>query len=145
MLRRLARQLRPGGLVVFHEIDWNGFRSHPVVPTWERCRELATTALAAGGAETQPGTLVASNFVAAGLAAPTMRMATMIGVGANGRQVVERIVEVVITLIPALEELGAVEPGELDPDTLLDRVLADVDAAGSVVVGVSEIAAWSRV
>jgi 2-polyprenyl-3-methyl-5-hydroxy-6-metoxy-1,4-benzoquinol methylase len=37
MLRKLAAHLRPGGLLVFHEIDWGGLSSFPAVPTFEHC------------------------------------------------------------------------------------------------------------
>jgi ubiquinone/menaquinone biosynthesis C-methylase UbiE len=33
MLRKLAVHLRPGGSIVFHEIDWDGARSFPPLPT----------------------------------------------------------------------------------------------------------------
>ena len=37
MLRRLARHLRPGGLIVFHEPDWSCVRSVPPAPSYDRC------------------------------------------------------------------------------------------------------------
>jgi ubiquinone/menaquinone biosynthesis C-methylase UbiE len=37
MLRRLARHVRPGGLIVFHEVDWGGARSIPPSPTYDQC------------------------------------------------------------------------------------------------------------
>src|SRR5215470_16314891 len=37
MLRRLARHLRPGGVIVFQEPDWSFVRSVPPSPTYDRC------------------------------------------------------------------------------------------------------------
>lgn len=37
MLRNLAVHLRPGGVIVFHELDWEGARSFPPSPTYDRC------------------------------------------------------------------------------------------------------------
>ena len=37
MLRQLVRHLRPGGLMVWHELDWDGARSFPPAPTYDRC------------------------------------------------------------------------------------------------------------
>lgn len=33
---KLARHVRPGGIVVFHELDWDGARSAPLVATYGR-------------------------------------------------------------------------------------------------------------
>src|SRR5437773_2854547 len=35
MIRKLAGHLRPGGVMVFHEVDWDGTRSFPPSPTYE--------------------------------------------------------------------------------------------------------------
>src|SRR5262249_20811051 len=37
MLRALATRVRPGGVLVFHEIDWGGLGSYSPVPTYDRC------------------------------------------------------------------------------------------------------------
>jgi 2-polyprenyl-3-methyl-5-hydroxy-6-metoxy-1,4-benzoquinol methylase len=38
MLRRLATHLRPGGVLVFHELDYEGISSFPPVPTFEQLK-----------------------------------------------------------------------------------------------------------
>jgi ubiquinone/menaquinone biosynthesis C-methylase UbiE len=41
-LARLAKHLRPGGVIVFHELDWSGARSMPTGPTFDLvCRWIA--------------------------------------------------------------------------------------------------------
>jgi SAM-dependent methyltransferase len=145
MLRRLVPHVRPGGIVAFHEIDWTGFGSFPPVAIWDRCCRLVTETLVAGGADTRTGTRLPSIFAAAGLPAPSMRMSTIIGAGANSHDAVRRTMDLVLTLLPSMEELGLVTPGELDPETLAERVIDDVTAGGSVVIAASEIGAWCRV
>jgi hypothetical protein len=39
MLRIVARLVRSGGVIVFHEPDWNGSRSNPVAPMYEQCSD----------------------------------------------------------------------------------------------------------
>jgi ubiquinone/menaquinone biosynthesis C-methylase UbiE len=39
MLKGIARHLKPGGVIVFHEVDWSGARSNPPAPTYDRCCE----------------------------------------------------------------------------------------------------------
>jgi SAM-dependent methyltransferase len=144
MLRRLRRCLRPGGIVAFHEIDWTGHRSCPPADLWDRCCSLAIRAVAARGAHTETGSRLASIFVAAGLPAPSMRMETIVGDGANSRDVVERLAGLVRTLLPAIEEDGLVERGELDPRTIAPRLSSVLAESASFAVSVSEVTAWAR-
>jgi SAM-dependent methyltransferase len=143
-LRRLASSVRPGGIVAFHEIDWRDFRSYPPVPIWERCGSLTERALTAGGADTHVGTKLAAIFAAAGLEAPTMRMTTLVGVGAASAGVVQRLMGIFLSLLPRMEELGLVERGEFDPETIEQQVLDEIAASGSAVIECSELTARAR-
>ena len=58
----VAANVVPGGVVAFHEIDWTGHRSFPVVELWDRCCRLATEALVAGGADTQIGAKLSADL-----------------------------------------------------------------------------------
>src|SRR5438067_1073498 len=51
MLRGVAAHVRPGGVVVFHEPDWEGTRSLPQVPTYERCCRSIVETLRRAGAD----------------------------------------------------------------------------------------------
>lgn len=143
-LRGLLRHLGPGGVVVFQEPEWARAHSAPHVPSWERCCRLAVAGFTAGGADTEMGAKLPAVYAAAGLPAPKLAMETVIGAGAGGAEQVHFTTDVLVTLLPELERLGQVAPGEIDPATLADRVLADVAACGSVFVGRSEIGAWSH-
>ena len=55
LLRKCAAHLRPGDLIVFHEIDWDGVRSLPVVPTHDRCCRWIVETLRLSGAEPRMG------------------------------------------------------------------------------------------
>jgi hypothetical protein len=52
---------------------------------------------------------------------------------------VQMVTKLVVSILPEAERLGLVTPGEIDPRTLLDRVLADVTASGSAVIGWPEL------
>lgn len=144
MLRQLRRCLRPGGVVAFQEIDWTGARSFPAVELWDRCCRLAERAIAARGAQPRAGTMLPSIFVAAGLPAPGMRMATIVGAGANSRNVVERLARLVRTLLPTMEAEGVVKRGELDPQTIGQRLSSALSDQASFAVAGSEVTAWAR-
>jgi SAM-dependent methyltransferase len=145
MLRRLVvSHLRPGGTVAFHECDWTGYRSYPPVALWDRCCSLVVQALEAGGADTRFGCKLPATFAAAGLPAPSMEMSAIIGVGANCGDAVQRLAGAVETLLPAIEDRGLAEPGEIEADTLAQRLIADVTAGASFAVASSDLTAWSR-
>jgi SAM-dependent methyltransferase len=142
-LRGLLRHLAPGGVIVFHEPEWVRAHSAPHVPSWQRCCRLVIEGFSAGGADSEMGAKLPAVYAAAGLPAPKLAMETVIGAGADSAEQVHFTTDVVVTLLPELERLGRVAPGEIDPATLADRVLADIAACGSVFVGRSEIGAWS--
>ncbi len=142
-MRGLVRHLAPGGLVVFQEPEWACAHSAPQVASWQRCCRLVVEGLTAGGADPEMGAKLPAVYAAAGLLAPKLAMETVIGAGASGGDQVHFTTDVLVTLLPELERLGHVAPGEIDPATLADRVLADIAACRSVFVGRSEIGAWS--
>jgi SAM-dependent methyltransferase len=143
MLQTVAALVRPGGTVAFHELDWDGVRSTPPVPTYDRCCQLVVGTIRAGGAETRMGGKLFSAFVGAGLPAPTMRLEAVVGGGANSSDALRLIAELAVSLSSTIEELGVGSVADLDPDTLLDRMRDEAQATNSVVVGHFQFGAWS--
>jgi SAM-dependent methyltransferase len=145
MLRKLVAHLRPGGVVVFHEPDFDSERSFPPAPTYDRCCRWVAEALRLSGADPRMGIKLFAAFVEAGLAAPSLRLESVITGGANSADHVQLKTELARTLAHEMERLGVATESEVDGETLAERVLAEVIATGSVIVGRSEIGAWSRV
>ena len=58
---------------MFHEVDLNGARSEPPVALYDRLCNWLADAQSRGGADVRMGIKLHSAFLAAGLAAPTMR------------------------------------------------------------------------
>ena len=50
-----------------------------------------------------------------------------------------------MVLAPTMEQHGLVTLAEMECETLIDRVIHDVSAQDSVVIGRAEIGAWTRV
>ena len=144
-LRALARHLQPGGIVAFHELDWDGVRSFPPSPTFDRCCGWIVETLRMLGAETRMGIKLHSTFVAAGLPAPSMRLGAVVGGGANSADCLELVTDLVETLLPDMERLGVATAADIGVDTLSERITHEVISSDSVIVGRSEIGAWSRV
>jgi SAM-dependent methyltransferase len=143
MVRKLARQVRPGGVIVFHEPDWTFARSIPATPTYDRCCQWIIDAFRLARTETKIEALYQA-FVGAGLPAPSMRMHTFIS-GPTCPNWFQAVAELVGSLVPTMEQLGMATAAEVDLATLADRMLRDATANGSVIIGRTEIGAWSRV
>lgn len=144
MLKAAARHVRPGGVIVFHEVDWHGYRSHPASSAYDRCRDWIVQTFQKVGTNPFMGADLHSTFLRAGLPAPTMALRALI-TGDHGRvSAVDLISDLAITMAPVMEEHGVIAPGEIDAATFGAKVVAEVNRLGSLVVGRSEIGAWSR-
>ncbi len=144
MLKSVARLVRPGGVIAFHEPDWNGSRSNPVAPMYERCSDWIVRTFKRVGANPHMGQDLHSAFIRAGIPAPSMALRALIGGPSDDVSYVDLIAELGITMAPVMEEQGVIERGEIDPATFRENMLAEVQRLGSLVVGRSEIGAWSR-
>jgi 2-polyprenyl-3-methyl-5-hydroxy-6-metoxy-1,4-benzoquinol methylase len=145
MLRTVAACVRPGGMVVFHELDWDGVRSTPAVPTYDRCCRVIVETLRASKTETRMGAKLFSAFVAAGLPAPSLRLEAVIGGGTRSSDPLQLIADLTASLSSTIAELGIASVADLGIDTLLDRMRAEAQANDSVVVAHFQCGAWSRV
>ena len=144
ILRTVARLVRPGGVIAFHEPDWNGSRSNPVAPMYERCSDWIVRTFKKVGTNPYMGQDLHSAFVRAGIPPPSMALRALIGGPSNDVGYVDLIAELAITMAPVMEEQGVIARGEIDPASFRQEMLAEVERLGSVVVGRSEIGAWSR-
>lgn len=145
MLRAVAGHVRPGGVVVFHELAWTGPWSFPPVPTHEQVCAWAGETLERSGAETAMGLKLRSTFVEAGLPEPTMRAEMVMGGGARSGPLLEHVAALTETLLPAMEELGVATAADVEIDTLLARMQAETLANDSVILGRLQIGGWATV
>ena len=83
-------------------------------------------------------------FVGAGVPTPTMRMQTFIGGGTGNADFLQAVAELVGAVLPALEQLGVATTAEVELATLAERLSREVNASDSLIIGRSEIGAWSR-
>jgi SAM-dependent methyltransferase len=145
VLATLIKHVRPGGLVVFHEPEWARASSVPPLSSWQRCCELVVKTMSAGGADMEMGMELASVFESVGLPAPRLRMNTVIGAGNNCADAVHFTADVLMTVLPQAEQAGLVTAAEIDPETYVQSLISQVRESGSVVIGRSEVGAWSRI
>lgn len=144
VLCKLKSLLRPDGMILFHEADYAGVRSFPPVPLYDRCCAWVIEEESKRGADMHMGIKLYSTFLSAGLAAPTMRLHAAIGGGANASDQVRLNTDIAVTLAFEIERLGIATARELEIETLAERVIEEAMRSQSVIVGRSEIGAWSR-
>ena len=145
MLAGVAALTRPGGLVLFHELDWSGVSSDPPAPTYERLRGWLQAAIEQSGASAHMGLELPGVYARAGLGDPQLRLEQRLGAGASADEVLERITHLAATLEPRLAELGIVGPDELAVGTLVDRMRDEVVARHCLVRSHLQVAAWTWV
>jgi ubiquinone/menaquinone biosynthesis C-methylase UbiE len=145
MLRKLAARVRPGGVVVFHEIEWSDVGSYPPCQVYDQCRRWAMETMRLHGTETRMGTRLYSTFVAAGLEPPRMRLEALAGGGANSMDVMYLLTSLITTLLPEMEAKGVATASEVGLETLLDRMSREVVANSSILVGNFQVGAWTKV
>lgn len=117
-LAKLAKRVRPGGVVAFHELDWDGARSAPSVPTYDLACRWASRTIELGFAQTRLGPRLASLFAEANLPPATMQLEAVIASGHAALDVIHLVTDLVATLLPAMERLGVASTTEVDIDTL---------------------------
>jgi ubiquinone/menaquinone biosynthesis C-methylase UbiE len=145
MLRGLARHVRPGGVIAFHEVDWANVRSHPTVAAYEQCCKWLVETMKRSGANTRMGIELQSAFLAAGIPAPSLRIHAVIGGGSNAHDAVHLKTDLAQILAPQMVRLGVATAEELAIDTLADRIILEMSERNAVIVGCGQVGAWSRV
>jgi SAM-dependent methyltransferase len=143
-LHRLTRHLGPGGLVVFHELDWSGIVSRPALPTFDRCCALIVETMRRGGTETSMGGKLYATFIAAGLTPPRLHLEAIVAGGPHTAQRLQLTAGLVRSLLPEFERLGLATAGDLAVESLADRMLAEAIERSAVIVAPHQVGAWSR-
>jgi SAM-dependent methyltransferase len=141
-LRSLARHLKPGGIMAFHEIVMSLMRCAPV-PLVSRVGEWLVTAFTRAGAEVDMGLKLHATFLAAGLPLPELHAAARPVTGADsaGYAVLAAVTR---SLLPAIETFGVAAAAEVEVDTLADRLRDATLAAEACWLSPFMVGAWAR-
>ena len=144
MVRASAHHVRSGGIVVFHEADWRSCASDPPAPLFDHCCRSIIRTFEAVGTNPYGGRALHATFVRAGLPAPTMALSALIGGGANPISGVDMLADLAITMASVMEQHGVIAYGEIESATYQLRIIEEAERLKSVIVGRSEVGAWSR-
>jgi ubiquinone/menaquinone biosynthesis C-methylase UbiE len=143
-LQKLRQHLRPGGLIVVHEIDMESCRSMPPSPLLEQCVRWINQTFRMTKARIRMGLELPSVFLEAGLPAPSLRLDAAIGSGSDN-PIYAAVAEAVRSLLPAMEKFKIATPGEVGISDLEHRLRQEVGGEGVTLVYPSMIGAWARI
>jgi hypothetical protein len=144
-LARLLQSVKPGGIVVCHEVDLTDpHPSYPPCPLWDQGYKLVSEAFRCAGAPVTFGRKFGSTFLRAGLPYPTIVSEGTVGGGA-GSHMYPWLAATVKSLAPRLAELRLSLPRELMPlETLAARLEQEAIRLGSQVMASIQFGAWAR-
>lgn len=144
LLQRLSRSLRPGGLMVFQEMDMGATFASAPSPLLELTTERVRETFRRVGASVRTGLELYQIYRQAGLPAPRMIQAARVEAGPDS-PIYQQLAGVVRTLLPHVERTGVATRAEIDIDTLSDRLRDEGLALGAVAVWPPLIGAWATV
>ncbi|HSJ46559.1 MAG TPA: class I SAM-dependent methyltransferase [Euzebyales bacterium] len=140
----VAGLLQAGGIVAFQEMDLSTPRSsYPPAPLHDQVLRW-TTPSADTGPDIAMGMKLFSTYRRAGLPAPQMRIDVPAGGGADWPGYAY-IAATVHSLLPFLEQQGAVARDEVDETTLEERLRAEIIDRDGMQILPAIVGAWTRV
>jgi 2-polyprenyl-3-methyl-5-hydroxy-6-metoxy-1,4-benzoquinol methylase len=142
-LRRIAANVRAGGIVAFQEMNVAEAKSFPQVDLYEQSMRLIIETLDREKAKTLMGLRLHRTFVEAGLPPPQMIMAARVEGSSDslGYQIVAQVVK---SLLPVMEKLCIANEKEIQIETLAQRLRDEVLSRGAVIVLPPLVGAWTR-
>ncbi|MGW3635899.1 SAM-dependent methyltransferase [Streptomyces sp. NPDC005122] len=145
-LRRLTHLVKPGGIIVFHEMDCSNERpSWPPCALWDECYALLAEMWRMYGVPENFGHRLVHTFLEAGLRAPTIQSAGFSG-GMPGSSLFTWLGLSLQVIRPRLESAGIALPADIAfDDTLASTLEQAVADTGSQVLGPLQWGAWTRV
>jgi ubiquinone/menaquinone biosynthesis C-methylase UbiE len=146
-LGALVRHLKPGGLLAFHEPHGEFASSLPPVPLYDRCMRWVVETFGCTGTSMKKGRRLRDIFLESGLPTPRMQMQVGIGDAVSAADWLRALADLVLAIAPAMQAHGiatAEEIAEIQAPTFADRLIKEVAASRSLIIGRAEIGAWSR-
>ena len=145
VLRHISEQVRPGGLLLFHEFDFATVPSMwPMTPPlWRRVMEVLAEYYRRSGLFPDFGLRMTRTFLDAGLPWPAVRAEVPVG-GEPGSFLYGWVAQTVRTLAPGLIRSGLVSEAELELDTLALRLESEAVSLGCQLIGPTQYGAWVR-
>ena len=113
----------------------------PTTPLWDQAHEWLRETMRRAGIRARMGHELYATFRAAGLPDPEMNLESMVFGGVDAPAY--GWADVVTAALPLMERLGVTTREEMDPDTLSDRLRAELVANDVIMITGPLIGAWA--
>lgn len=143
VLRRLLDFVKPGGLVVFQEIDMDNSKSEPTCELFEISIQRIKQTFARAGVDIRTSLKLSRIFQECGLPAPRMIQGARVESGPDS-PAYEQVTQITRTLLPLMERTGVATAAEVDIETLTARLREESLAHDAAIVSPGMIGAWAR-
>ena len=144
LLRVIASLVRPGGIILFHEPDRAQMRSSPPAPTYDQACQWVGETYRRAGVDVRMGIKLYSRSKRPGSRRPPCGCTRSLAAQTPWTRCTWMPIRPCV-LAADMERLGVATASELGVDTLVERIVEEMTANQSVIVGRAEIGAWSRV
>ena len=143
VLRRLLSFVKPGGTVMFQELDAMSVAAEPMCDEYWTAGQRINQAFIRAGIDLRTGLKLPSIFQEAGLPAPqTLQLARVEhGPDSLGYAWIEGLTR---TLLPLMQQTGVATSDEVKVDTLAARIRDEVTSKNAVLVLPPFIGAWAN-
>ena len=142
-LRRLCRNLYPGGIVAMQEMAMPLARSKPEGSQFRKCVSWIIDTFERAGFEIDMGSRLFASFVDAGLPAPQMIVAGRVEGGPHS-PVYDYMAGTLRSLLPMAERLGVATAAEIAIETLAERLRQEAVECNACVMPPPLIGAWTH-
>ncbi|WP_424630396.1 class I SAM-dependent methyltransferase [Bradyrhizobium sp. SYSU BS000235] len=145
-IRAIAKNVRPGGVVAFHEPGLYDTRNQTVPPIvlWSQAFDWIYAAFHSVITHPDAGARMVGHFHEAGLKrTPTLFCEIPIG-GGTQSPLIGWVVHTLRSLIPQLEKIGVATAQEIDIDTLEDRLRAAAVGSHTQLMTLTQFCGWAR-
>lgn len=145
VLKQLLTRLKPGGIVMFQEIDFTITRAYrnPETPLFSQLSDWIVEVFDRSGANATMGLELHRVFIEAGLPEPTLDAGLLLG-GAADWPGYSYVANSFRSVIPLLEHYGIATAEEVDVETIPQRVRDEIVASKRPVLITPHIAAWTK-
>ena len=141
-LRSLVKYVRPGGIIVFHEISWTPFLALAArLPLWSALSRICYETMVRSHADMDMGLSLRPTFVEAGLPSPVMRLEMMLGVDDD---LTRWVYDIFTSIRPKIAEHAIDLKALGDLDSLYERLRAETLASDAVISSAGLVGAWTK-
>ena len=145
VLKQMLNRVRPGGIVMFQEIDFTITEAYKNrdTPLMGQLGDWIVEVFERSGANATMGLELYRVFTEAGLPEPTLDAGLLVGAAYDwpGYSYVANSFR---SVVPLLEHYGIATAEEVDVDTIPQRVREEIEASKRPVVVPPHFAAWAR-